>query len=1235
MLAAFTLRVLLTLPGAMASASPGDSTAEVSSLPQLRIDEPVRGAIERTDPIVKAQGVRADISAALRGKSFRIEVPADTRLVVDMRSHYFDSYLVIRDRSGDIVHEDDNGLLAAHARVTLDPRPQATVYRVDACASRDRVGPFELLCTTAIPAALAGPARAAAALDDARAGVAVVTELRGAEHADTAYALNNLAERLFGAGRYADCRPLFERALAIREAALGEHRETAASLDNMGIVLKTLGDFDAARGLYERALAMRTKICGADHPETARSLNNQASFLFQVGDMAGAEQLYRRCLAIRTQRFGPEDLLVARTLGNLAAVMDARGLVEDSRDLYARALELHEAALGTDHPRTARMAANFAGILEKLGEFDEAERLHRRALADGERALGPGHPQLALNLNNIATLCQVTGRLGEARQHWERALAILEPVVGKEHPLVLLMVGNLGVALLEQGSFEESHALFERAYRACEELHGLDHPETALAMGNLVVALYRVGRHDESMELAERALPVQERVLGPEHPHFAHLLRSLSNLYNRRGDIDRGRELQQRSLAILEKVFGSSHVATVASLADLALAESNQGRAEAAIPRFEKVIALRTEILGATHPLVAQASLHRALALLNVQRRDEAWTALRTAIERYEMYWSREAWAFPEFERIRFARTQLDALSALVFLALGSSSTDQRDAYAAVLRWKGEAARSLLRTRRGQLASLEPRERSMVEQLEGVQSSLSGLLYRAGRDAASVSSDRISKLRATRQRLERELARSVGPVAPGRQQVASVLASLPDDSAVIDFVLYRPFVVDGERSTAGATGKEGPSGDWGARRIAAFVARSGDQNPVAIDLGESRPVEELIHEYRREMQSEAPRGIAVAEEEDVPIPESAMRLRRLIWDPLADRVGAAQTVFVVPDGLIGALPFEALPLVDKSYLIEHHAFVYLQSAGSLATLGAHVSTDASGSPGVSFLCVGGVDYGRRAGLDWRDGSSAGPTAALPALAMVGADATTPVVRGSDAPQWATLAGTRAEATTLIGAHEDLFRRRERLALLGTDATEERLKYELPRHEVVHIATHGFFEPAWLEPAWSPERDPASPDSLSGLRMVTGHWPGLLSGLVFAGAGQAFDEDRDDGYLTAEEISFLDLGRCDLVVLSACETGLGRPEATQGMLGLRRTLRQAGARTVISSLWKVDDAATSTLMQSFYERLWQRGASKLEALRGAQLEMLERNRVENGGAGMPSTWGAFVLDGAWF
>lgn len=198
-------------------------------------------------------------------------------------------------------------------------------------------------------------------------------------------------------------------------------------------------------------------------------------------------------------------------------------------------------------------------------------------------------------------------------------------------------------------------------------------------------------------------------------------------------------------------------------------------------------------------------------------------------------------------------------------------------------------------------------------------------------------------------------------------------------------------------------------------------------------------------------------------------------------------------------------------------------------------------------------------------------------------------------------------------------------------------TEELLKRELGKYSILHLATHGFFGTkgleAVLEPVFAGEGQARYMIRESGRRTVRDH-PGLLSGVILAGANVESAGGRDDGYLTAEEVSWLNLTGVRLVVLSACETGLGQIAMGEGLIGLRRAFRTAGADSVISSLWNVGDSSTGALMQAFYTKLLSTdGMGVHDALRSAQLEMLEENRDHDGDA-RPANWGPFIVDGDW-
>jgi CHAT domain-containing protein len=212
-------------------------------------------------------------------------------------------------------------------------------------------------------------------------------------------------------------------------------------------------------------------------------------------------------------------------------------------------------------------------------------------------------------------------------------------------------------------------------------------------------------------------------------------------------------------------------------------------------------------------------------------------------------------------------------------------------------------------------------------------------------------------------------------------------------------------------------------------------------------------------------------------------------------------------------------------------------------------------------------------------------------------------------RGNRSFHFTRLPGTAGEVESIGRLFRQAHPGATAAELLGVSATEEAFRQHARGKRYVHLATHGFFDPPNLRPSAERLRS-SGPDSLP-----PGLHPGLLSGVALAGAnrgGKPQDADRpplDDGILTALEVAAMDLGGTELVVLSACETGLGLPQSGEGLLGLQRAFQIAGARTVVASLWQVDDEATQRLMGRFYDNLWQKRLPVLQALRQAQLSLL--------------------------
>jgi len=395
--------------------------------------------------------------------------------------------------------------------------------------------------------------------------------------------------------------------------------------------------------------------------------------------------------------------------------------------------------------------------------------------------------------------------------------------------------------------------------------------------------------------------------------------------------------------------------------------------------------------------------------------------------------------------------------------------------------------------------------------------------------------------------------------------------------------------------------------------------------PHLLDLGDGREIDESVRRVRESMQGFRRDSFGDEKSREEDFRAASRELYEKVFAPLRAAVGSATTVYLAPDGELNRVPFEALVDREGKYLIETYRFAYLSSGRDL------LRQPAAHAQGTVVFAAPDYDLGskeRESGAKLVLAALSPPTAA----AFTGTRSTD--VRGLE---WEPLTGAQSEARDiereLAGTQYAPVR-----SFTGTAAIEEAFKaIRAPR--LLHVSTHGFFLPDQRLPPeelLGPMPLQAGFGAARGLAQLRGvENPMLRSGLVLAGAnklGEAAPDDSaiDDGWLTAEEIAMMDLTGTDLVVLSACESGLGDVAYGEGVSGLRRAFLYAGARTLVTSLFKVPDKETSELMRNYNGGL-KAGKSKLDALRDAQLAMIKRRR-EAHGAAHPFYWASFVLVG---
>jgi CHAT domain-containing protein len=463
-------------------------------------------------------------------------------------------------------------------------------------------------------------------------------------------------------------------------------------------------------------------------------------------------------------------------------------------------------------------------------------------------------------------------------------------------------------------------------------------------------------------------------------------------------------------------------------------------------------------------------------------------------------------------------------------------------------------------------------------------------------------------------------------------------ASLPDGCALVAYAKYER-CRDADSISRKAPTPGGPQEEFETDpSYVALVLPGAHAEPILVDLGKAAAIDSMVGRWCAEMSRGAQVPARFLRESRAR--ELGLALRERVWDPVARRIGGATRIFVVPDASLNLVNLAALPDGDRQYLAETGPTLHL-----LATERDLVPPGRAPPPGEGLLALGGAVFGgaeRPGELPplRRDTPAAGSARAAPDMSHPDSGEA-PASRGAASDcaafrdlRWADLPGTRRECDDITRLWRQSGATGTVQSLTGDGADEKTFKADAPGRRVLHLATHGFFLSGRCNTTLA--GGPAGSRSASGGDLSTQvENPLLLSGLALAGANLRMRAapDQEDGVLTADEVSSLDLSSAEWVVLSACETGVGEVRAGEGVFGLRRAFQVAGAHTLIMSLWSVEDEAARRWMEVLYGERLSRHQDTAEAVRAATLAVLRERRAK-GQSTHPFYWGAFVAAGDW-
>jgi len=939
----------------------------------------------------------------------------------------------------------------------------------------------------------------------------------GAQAVESVPVLNRQAERYRQLGRFAEARPLYQRAIDILAGQGASSQQDLATLyGNLGVLERQDGQHTQAEALLRKALALRGQAFPPGHRRRAPLEASLGTLLLTQARYPEAQEYLDAALhalepAPPTDPQGLDEYL--SVLNNLAALQRATGDYRQAELSLSRALTLARQDRQT-LPTTRIALLNALGDLDLLlGDSEGAEAPLREAIQTARTVSIPA-PLLAATLNNLSQLRQRQHRFPEARTCQENSLNLLLAQYGPNHPDSLLSQYNLGMLLYRTGDLANAGARLREVLARREQAEP-DSLAVADTLNALAGVAWAEGRDDETQRLLTQALTIRTKRLPSHHPDLA---------------------ISQTNLAIFQG--GSGHY-------------------QASLDAFAQANAIDADLLE---------------QVLGFAREEQ------------------------KLKYLTEKSGHLHALFSLVTAQLAKDGAAVRLAADAWLRRKGLLLEAQRRYREALVYRDAPQAVALLQRLGRLRGELSELIYSAKAETPLAERRRaMAQLEAAIASLERELTQVSPSYVEERTltqaDVPSIVARLPPHSVLVELARFDRF----------AFAERDPRRRWGAPEYLAFLI--GPDLPggvVLVPLGPAAHIEQTLLDLLSRLDGEPLNAQAVA--------RYSLDLYQTLFRPIEQRFPqGTREVMLAPDGQLNLLPFDILRTEQGRFLTQQYQFSYLATGRDL--LRRRQATTATGT---AFL-LGDPNFDL--GVEQQQ-------VALRRLGILDPRSVTPDrssrFLGRSHSVFQRLQETRREVESI----RQILGPDKTQLYLGNEALED-LFDALPHPRLVHLATHGFFLPDLVLP-------PAVGESRAGVIVDD---PLLRAGLALAGANRGLHGSAagHDGVLTAEEVLGLDLRGTELVVLSACQTGLGKVVNGEGVYGLRRAFSAAGAQGLVMSLWSVADQETQELMVALYQGLVQQGLPPGQALQQARNKMIPVVQ-ERYGDPSPYYWGAFIYQG---
>ena len=916
-------------------------------------------------------------------------------------------------------------------------------------------------------------------------------------------------------------------------------------------------------------------------------LNSLGSLNLNRGNYKKAETYFTEALKMLNNEDIPNlEMNKINILNNLALIYQSNGEYEKAKTIYSNILDRKKATLTENNSDYATSLMNYGNMLFESGQYYEAETIYKKALSIFENTIGKNDIMYAKQLLSLGQFYIITRQLKKGLNVFNDAIEIYKASDLNQSAGMGLAIAGKGVIQQHLGEIENSTQTQLKGLELIKKSLSTNNIEYGKIAKNLGLSYHISRDFEKAIYYYKQAFSTYKKSLKDGHYLYGLLLYQIADTQFQTGQKDEALKNLDKAIENFKSNFGDDSFWYTTAMISKGAFTLNAGNYKTALHIFnsletviDNVLESDSDIknilfyqLGVSHELNG----NNLKATAYYYKYNEGFKKLLKDVFTYRS----------ENEKKQFLKQfeiTLSWLNNSIFNTTHQLTGLIQTGLNNQLMLKG----LLLNSTKDLLSELSENGSDAIK----TKVASFRLLRKERENLINNPSDKnegkLNQLKTQINDLENELVRLYNESNKFEKTSIdkdwkAIQSQLKPNEIALEYSVF--YSRDGANIT-----KEKAYGVY-------LIHKNWDQ-PKAIELFSEDDLKTILN-------NQTPNTLYQTRGSQGGSSTDTKGLYDLIWAPIEPYLEGIETIYFSPTGLLNQIPFAALDTTDKPILASQYNMVQLSSTYSLTEPAANPNT-------TNTLFIGGIDY------EYTSSGSSANSDTASNLAMLKSVSGT----RSMGSKWNYLPGTLDEVSSIKNLFKD--NGKTHTLLSSKEATETAFK-QLSGNSpnTIHIATHGFF----FE---NPKTNTSETLDIGSQNIYkASEDPLLRSGLIFAGANEAWTKgvnpnSEDDGILTALEISNLDLSNTDLVVLSACETGLGDIDGSEGVYGLQRAFKMAGVDLIIMSLWEVPDTETAEFMQSFYSN-WLSGQEIRQAFRNTQLTMAEK--YENN----PEKWAAFVL-----